>query len=201
MTATLVGIILILIGFLILAVGILIYYSLLPVFYGIAGAAGGYRLGLAITGNSPTSPGLTEIVLALLGALIFAVAAYFLNRLSYIVACALILALLVLSVCYAFNFGNTITIILTVIGALVGAFLGATFYEPLIIVGTSFAGAALVMDGAHLLAPSINFLDRSNFNTSNGLVALGIWVVLGLIGIYIQFNQLEKWHESGRVSG
>jgi len=189
------GILMILFGLVLLGLGLWAYFTVLPFFYGILGATIGYWLGMAILNGTPNNPGWLAWVLAFVFLVLFAVLAYFIDPIRRILAGVSAGAALGLAIAYGFDAGNFIRIILAVAGGVVGGLLIAILYLPLIIVGTSFAGAALVMDGVNLILPGLIFFDRTTIETGN-IWPWIIWLVIGVVGSAWQFTNIAKWAEA-----
>lgn len=81
------------------------------------------------------------------------------------------------------NQGGVIMWTFLIIGAAVGAVLAALLKDRLVMVVTAFSGAGAVLYGLGLLLP--NFLSFLT-DTSNSIVAVIIWMVMGLVGYFIQ---------------
>ena len=73
------------------------------------------------------------------------------------------------------------------------AVLVPLFFDPMIIVGSSFSGAALVMDGIYMIVPLGLFLDRTNAAGNGNFLAIVTWIVLGAVGLGWQLANLRKW--------
>ncbi len=184
------GLVYILVGAALLVFGLLIYYGLLQLFYALLGAVVGYSLGVALTGGGYSSPSLVEIALAVVGGVLFWLAARGLDRLRSVLGGALLGALLGLAIAQALALSGAMALLAAVIGAFILGFLANTLYEPIIILSTALSGAALLVDGLFLVL-NLDFLNR---NVSRGDVTpLLLWLVLAAIGAAWQASQRARW--------
>ncbi len=195
------GILLILFGLAIMALGLFAFYALLPLFYAFFGMGIGLLIGQALTGDV----GLIAIILGIVGAMIFAGAAYFLEpyrRLLLGISGGALTGLAIAAV-FGLNglLGGLLGLIFGVVGAVIGAVLVPMFFDPFIIVSSSFSGAAMVMGGANMILPGVSLFDR----VSGGFLPALITLVLAVIGIGWQFANVAKWIKMqpmiGGVSG
>ena len=73
------------------------------------------------------------------------------------------------------------------------AILVPLYFDPMIIVGSSFSGG-LVMDGALLILPFLAFLlDRSGAAPLGRFLPIVVYIVLGAAGMGWQFVNLRRW--------
>lgn len=183
------GLVYILVGAALLLFGLLIYFGVLQLFYALLGAVVGYGVGAALTGSGYGSPGLIEIVLAVVGAALFWLAARGLDRLRKVIGGALLGAVLGLAVAQALSLDGFASLIAALAGAVVLGFLANALYEQLIILSTAFSGAALLLDGLFLVLA----LDIFKRDISSGATPLLLWLALAVIGAAWQFSQRRRW--------
>jgi hypothetical protein len=183
------GILMIIVGLGVLGFGLFLFYGLLPLFYALAGLGIGLLLGEALTGNF----GLIAIVLGVLGAVILGGASYSLEPYRRILLGLSGGALVGLAIASWFGLdglvGGFFGAILGVIGGLIGAVVVLSFFDPFIIASSAIGGAIMVMEGAHLVLPSVHLFDRS----TGGFWPTLITLILALIGIGWQYSNVTKW--------
>lgn len=190
--AILLGIVWVLIGLGVMAFGLWLYYALLPLFYGVLGAGIGFWLGLAIAGSTIPDAGWLELILAVAGAVVFALAAYFLEPLHRIITGTALGGFFGIAVAYALGGGTLLSVALAVAGAAVGSVIVPLVFDPSIIVITAVDGAAMVVDGAYTVL-DVGFLDRFNLSTGDQLFALLIWIGLAMLAMGWQSRNSERW--------
>ncbi|MCL4857826.1 MAG: hypothetical protein KJZ93_00400 [Caldilineaceae bacterium] len=189
------GILLIVWGLGLMAFGLWLFYALLPVWYGLFGGLLGFFLGAWMTGGATGWAGsMLAWTLAIVGAALFAVLAYQLEPFRRILAGLLMGFSLGSLLALLFGGGAFFTFLFGGIGALIFAILVPLFFDPMIIVGSSFSGAALLMDGAYLLLPFLGFfLDRTNAANNGNILAIVVYIVLGAVGLGWQLSNLKRW--------
>ena len=190
------GILTILAGIGLMGFGLLLYYTLLPLFYGLLGAGVGFFLGYVLTGNEFNQPGVVELIIAVVVAFIFAGAALTLEGVRRSLVGVFLGALFGLAIAASLGTGSTITFILGVVFAVLGAMLIPFAFDPLIILASVITGSAMLMDGIWLILPDVSAVDRS-LALDGDIVPLVIWIVLSAIGLGWQFSNLSKWVEAG----
>lgn len=183
------GIVWILIGLVLMAFGLWVFYGLLPLFYSLLGAGLGFWLGLAITGNPA---GLLTWILAIVGAIVFAMLSYFLEPARRILVGVSLGSSFGLAIAYAFGAGTLISVILAAVGGVIFGIVLPTVFDTLVVVTTAINGAAMAMDGANMIL-DVDFLDRGNLFAEGHWVALVIWIVLAVVGLGWQYSNIEKW--------
>ena len=176
-----------------MAFGLFLFYTFLPLFYGLFGVALGYRLGLVITGHEPGVAGWFEFILAIVLAVAAALAAYYLEPFRRALAGILVGGLLGLTIGHAIGVGQVIHLIIAAAGAGVGALLALWIFDYLIVITSTFAGAAFVMDGGFLLLPGISLLDRNQLFWRQSWLPLLVWIAIAAAGIAWQLANLRKW--------
>jgi hypothetical protein len=87
------------------------------------------------------------------------------------------------------------------IGAIIGIPLALAIFDQLIIIASSLAGAAAALDGAHLILPGVDRLDRTIILSEGNWITLMLWLVLTAVGIVYQFSNLEGWRERFEAIG
>lgn len=176
-------------GLVIMAFGLFLFYAWLPLFYGLVGFDIGLLLGRTLTGDI----GSTAIILGVLCALVLAGAAYSLEPYRRILLGISGGVLVGLALASAFSLDSTsggfLSIVLAVIGGVIGANIVPKYFDLFVIGASAFGGAALVMAGAHLLLPGAVLFDRAAGGILPTLMTLGLTVV----GIGWQFRNVAKW--------
>lgn len=191
----LLGILLVVWGIGLMAYGLWIFYALLPLWYGLFGGVLGFVVGSWLTGSGNGWFGnVLTWVFAIGGAAIFAGLAYQLEPFRRVLAGLLMGFSLGSLLAVIFGGGMFFTMLFGGVGALIFAVLVPLFFDPMIVVGSSFSGAALVMDGLFLILPFLGFLlDRTNSATNGNILAIVTYVVLGAIGLAWQMSNLRRW--------
>lgn len=191
------GVLLVVWGLALMAFGLWLFYALLPLWYGMFGALLGFVVGDWMTGDGWFG-GVLTWTLAILGAALFAVLAYRLEPFRRILAGLLMGFGLGSLLATLFGGGVFLTAMFGGVGALIFAVLVPLFFDPMIVVGSSFSGAALVMDGALLILPFLGFLlDRVNAAGSGRILPIVVYIVLGAVGLAWQLSNLRRWVQLG----
>lgn len=186
------GAFLIIIGLGAMGFGLFLFYALLPLFYAFFGVGVGFWLGALITGNPLGSTGIIELVLGLIGGVLFAGAAYFLEPFRRILLGIGLGGLVAGAIAGAFGWVGVLGVALMLVGSIVGALLTLVFFDPFIIFATAFAGASLIMDGLFIIIPQLDMLDRTQIQSGQFLPTV-IWIVLAAVGLGWQFMNISKW--------
>ncbi len=191
----LIGVLLILWGLALMGFGLMLYYSLLPLWYGLFGALVGFFVGDWLTGGGNGWFGsLVVWLFAIGGAALFAFAAYQLEPYRHLLAGILMGIAAGELLASLFGGGTFLAVLLAIIGAIVFAVLAVNLFNPLLVAGSSVAGAALIMDGVYMILPSMGFLaDRTNAANDGNFWAIVVWIVLALLGIGWQWSNLSRW--------
>lgn len=191
----LLGILLIVWGVGLMAMGLWIFYTLLPLWYGLFGALLGFFVGSWLTGGGTGWFGsVLSWALAIGGAVLLAGLAYQLEPYRRVLAGLLMGFSLGSLVAALFGGGAFVTVLLGGIGALIFAVLVPIFFDPMIVAGSAFSGAALIMDGAFLILPFLGFLlDRTNAANSGKILPLVVYIVLGIVGLSWQLSHIKSW--------
>ena len=180
---------LVLAGLAIMGFGIFLFYAWLPFLYGLFGLEIGLLLGRWLTGGI----GLVAIIFGIVSAVILFCAAYFLEPYRRILLGLSAGAMVGLSIAAVFGLdhfvGGVIGVILAVVGAAIGAIIVPRYFDAFVIVSSAFAGAAMVMAGAHWLFPGVGLFDRA----AGGLLPALELFVLSVIGIAWQFKNIVAW--------
>lgn len=194
----LLGILLIVWGVGLMAMGLWIFYTLLPLWYGLFGALLGFFVGAWLTGGGNGWFGsVLSWTFAIGGAALFAGLAYQLEPYRRVLAGLLMGFSLGSLVAALFGGGTILTILLGVIGALIFAVLVPVFFDPMIVAGSAFSGAALIMDGAFLILPFLGFLlNRNNAAYSGNFLPFVVYVVLGFVGLSWQLSHIKSWAQA-----
>jgi hypothetical protein len=192
------AVLLILAGFAIMAFGIFIFYAWLPLLYGLFGLEIGLLLGKSLTGDV----GPLAIILGIVGAVILLFAAYSLEPFRRILLGLSAGAAVGLGLASVLGLDHLIVgIVLAVVGASIGASIVPRYFDAFVIVASAFAGATMVMAGAHSLFPGVGLFDRS----AGGLLPAAMTLVLTALGIGWQFKNIAAAIRStplyGEISG
>jgi hypothetical protein len=188
------------------AVGILICfwgYRLLKLTLGvvglIAGAAGGWAVGLSL---APGNNGIA-LVCAIIGGVICAVLCIWLFFLGIFLLGASAGAIVATALFHAA--GNQPQPILVLVLAIVFGVIALVLQKLMIIVSTAFIGSYLVTAGVlHLLAGGQNvsplWFDHLQQGSDGilGYAALVIWLILGLGGASFQYRGRQRREEAAR---
>jgi hypothetical protein len=180
------AVLLILAGFAIMAFGIFIFYAWLPLLYGLFGLEIGLLLGKSLTGNV----GPLAIILGIVGAVVLLVSAYSLEPFRRILLGLSAGAAMGLGLASVFGLdylvGGVIGVLLAVVCAVIGASIVPRYFDAFVIVASAFAGATMVMAGAHSLFPGVGLFDRA----AGGLLPAMLTLVLTVVGIGWQFKNI-----------
>jgi len=180
---------LVLAGLAIMGFGIFLFYAWLPFLYGLFGLEIGLLLGRWLTGGI----GLVAIIFGIVSAVILFCAAYFLEPYRRILLGLSAGAMVGLSIAAVFGLdhflGGVIGVILAVVGAAIGAIIVPRYFDAFVVVSSAFAGAAMVLAGAHWLFPGVGLFDRA----AGGLLPALELFVLSVIGIAWQFKNIVAW--------
>ena len=180
---------LVLAGLAIMGFGVFLFYAWLPFLYGLFGLEIGLLLGRWLTGGI----GLVAIIFGIVGAVILFCAAYFLEPYRRILLGLSAGAMVGLSIAAVFGLdhflGGVIGVILAVVGAAIGAIIVPRYFDAFVILSSAFAGAAMVLAGAHWLFPGVGLFDRA----AGGLLPALELFVLSVIGIAWQFKNIVAW--------
>jgi hypothetical protein len=195
------SVLIILAGLAIMAFGIFLFYAWLPFFYGLLGFEIGALLGQTLTGHV----GLLAVGLGIAGALVLFGAAYALEPYRRILLGLSVGAAMGLSVASILGvqhiIGGLLGLILAIAGAILGAIIVPSLFDPFLIVASAFSGAALVMTGGHSLFPGVGLFDRA----AGGALPAIATIVLAAIGVSWQFKNISSWSGAhplyGDISG
>lgn len=191
----LIGILLVVWGLGLMAFGLWVFYALLPLWYGMFGAMAGFYIGSLITGGATGWVGnILAWTLAIVGAALFAGLSYRFEPYRRIIIGVLMGFSLGAAFAALFGGGVFLTALFGVVGAVIFAVLVPLYFDPMIIVGSSFSGAALVMDGVLLILPFLAFLvDRSGSASTGRFLPIVVYIVLGAVGMGWQLMNLKRW--------
>ena len=136
---------------------------------------------------------MVAIIFGIVSAVILFCAAYFLEPYRRILLGLSAGAMVGISIAAVFGLdhflGGVIGVILAVVGAAIGAIIVPRYFDAFVIVASAFAGAAMVMAGAHWLFPGMGLFDRA----AGGLLPVLELFVLSVIGIAWQFKNIVAW--------
>jgi hypothetical protein len=195
------AILLILAGLAIMSYGIFLFYAWLPVLYGLFGFEIGMLLGRSMTGDI----GALAIALGVIAAVIMFLASYFLEpyrRILLGISGGAAVGLALASV-FGWDHGASglIAFILMLFGAVIGASLVPRYFDAFIIGASAFAGAAMLMAGAHKLLPGVGLFDRA----SGGMLPSMVTLLLAVVGVAWQYKNIATAVRStplyGELSG
>jgi hypothetical protein len=173
----------------IMGFGLFLFYTFRPLFYAFLGAGIGVWFASLFTGSTS---GFLPVVFGIAGAIILALLTNFLAPFARLMLGIVGGILVGLAIASAFGWGTFLAIVLAVIGAVIGVFAVAMFFDPFIIAVTAIAGAAMVMDGVVQIIPGLNMFNRATISTGSWL-PLVIWIVLAAVGLGWQLSNLRKW--------
>ena len=173
----------------IMGFGLFLFYAFRPIFYAFLGAGIGVWFASLLTGSTS---GFLPLLFGLGGAIILALLSNFLAPFARLLLGITGGVMVGLAIASAFGWGTFLAIILAVVGAVIGIFVVAIFFDPFIIVVSALAGSALVMDGVNKLIPSLNMFNRGAISTGD-LVPLIVWIVLFAVGLGWQYANIKKW--------
>lgn len=178
---------LLLVGISLLGFGAYFFYKALPAWFGLVGAYIGIGTSQAIFNQETWIGNFFSWIVIIALAVGFGIIVYRdKNHRQYLVGglVGIVIGLITASL---FGSGLFITFILMAIGAISFAYLSKIMFEPILILGSSFAGAALTIDSLFLLTrwPEINRLGGSP-------LAVLIWGFLTVLGIAWQFGMFNK---------
>jgi hypothetical protein len=183
------GILMVVTGFAIMSFGLFLFYAWLPLLYGLVGLELGLLLGKSLTGTV----GTVAIMLGFGGAILLAVASYFLEpyrRILIGVSGGMLVGFSLAALLGLDNLlGGFFGTILALCCGLIGGFVVPLFFDLFIIVASAFGGATIAMAGASLLLPGVGIFDRA----AGGLIPFLITMALAVTGISWQFRNIAKW--------
>lgn len=191
------GILLVLSGLGIMGFGLFLFYAWLPVLYAIFGFDIGLLIGSSLSGDL----GALAITLGIIGAVIFAAAAYLLEPYRRMLLGLLGGAAVSLSLAYLFSLdqllGGWLRFVLAILGGSIGAFLVPRVFDVLVVAASALAGATMVTLGMHTILPSVGLLDRAG----GPLPTILITLVLAAVGISWQVSNIQNWVRGEPLSG
>lgn len=153
-------------------------------------------IALQLTGNQ--APGIIEWIASIVGAVVLGGMAYSLFSLAFAFFGGLFGLSVGSAVVSTLNIQDNLTLILILaVGIAIGVLLSFILKKPLVIVATAFFGATLVLASGQILFPNVDMLDRTRSEGAEQLIAVGIWVALGLLGLFWQYRRSHEWRHSG----
>ena len=186
------GIFLLIVGLGVMAFGLMIFYAMLPLFYAFFGFGVGYWLGSLLTSVAPGEFSLIKLFFACGGAVLFAFAAHVLEQYRRILVGIGLGSLLGGLIASALGLTGFFGVIIMVAAGVAGALMTLAVFDTFIIIMTALGGSGLVMDGLHLIMPSLNAFDRAAIG-QGGFVPLMIWAALAAIAIGWQYSNIDRW--------
>ncbi len=195
------GLVIIGAGIGVMAFGLLLFYAILPLYYGLLGVGVGYWLGVALGGLMPATAGWLSLVLAIAGGVGFGLLAYFFEPIRRVLVGIGTGAAVGFAIAGALGVNELLMLLGAFIGAIIGIPLALAIFDQLIIIASSLAGAAAALDGAHLILPGVDRLDRTIILSEGNWITLMLWLVLTAVGIVYQASNLEGWRERFEARG
>ncbi len=165
------------------------FYAFRLIFYAFIGAGIGVWFASLFTGSTT---GFLPLVFGIIGAIVFALLSNFLAPFARLLLGIAGGALVGLAIASALGLGSFLSVIFAVVGAVIGVFAVALFFDPYIIAISAIGGAGLVMDGINELLPGMNMFNRMTI-ADGGFLPLIIWIVLAAVGLGWQFANIRKW--------
>jgi hypothetical protein len=155
-------------------------YRLFRLFLAISGAFLGARLAQTYFPHATT---LVHLIIILLAAVITMILAYALYSFTFVLLGALAGLMVALTLIHLFPLLAPFSLVVIVLGVLLGAAFGSALKDLVIVLATSAGGASLTVQGIELLlpyTPTLSFI-KPGF--------LGIlWAVLFIVGLLSQLN-------------
>mgnify|MGYP005848453821 CR=1 FL=1 len=164
------------------AVGTVFGYGVWRLALPFVGGFYGYVIGSTLV---PSDQWFLAILIGIAVAIVLAMLAYFLWSFLVVLYGTVLGGAIGVMAAVALNAnqGGIIMWVFLIIGAVVGAVLAAVLKDRIVMVVTAFSGAGAVLYGLGLLLPSfLSFLT----DTSNSIVAVIIWMIMGFVGYFIQ---------------
>jgi hypothetical protein len=181
-------------------------YRVYRVLFAILGFAVGALLGLALAGSLTLAPGqepVVRIILGVLGGIVGASLAWFLNMVFIFLLGAGIGALVGSGIALVANADNTVQLVIIIVLAVVVGIIAVALQKPFIIVATAFSGAQLIVAGvAQLLSGGVtsaafnplSVLERGVLQSMAPVTIFMVvsWLVLGIVGVFVQYKISPK---------
>ena len=149
----------------------------------------------------PATAGWLPLVLAIAGGVGFGLLAYFFEPIRRVLVGIGAGAAVGFAIAGALGVNELLMLLGAFIGAVIGIPLALAVFDQLIIIASSLAGAAAALDGAHLILPGVDRLDRTTILSEGNWITLMLWLVLTAVGIVWQFWNLEAWRERFEAIG
>ncbi|MBZ0282027.1 MAG: DUF4203 domain-containing protein [Anaerolineae bacterium] len=156
-------------------------YAVFRVVLVVLGFLLGYAVGTALVAGRAE---LTVLLVGLGAGLIGAAIMYGLYVLGVMLAGGLFGANVASALILALNLEGALIPIIILIGVLIGAVIAYGLNKWMIVIGTAFNGASSIIYGAGLLIPTISVLERRG----NPILMTVIWLLIGVIGVAIQYR-------------
>lgn len=174
-------------------------FGLLSCFFGwrvfrlvltIAGFIAGFALGASF---APVDQPTLQLVYGLVAGLVGAVLAYVLFAIGVFIAGAGLGIVVGGAIGTLLGASNEVTLIIVVVCLVAGGLIALVLQKLMIIISTAFSGAGAMIAGAGLIFPAVAVLNNPQPESSAGIIAFVIWLVLGILGFSFQFRASEHW--------
>lgn len=182
-----------------------ILFGLLSCFFGwrvfrlvltIAGFLGGFALGASL---APVDQQTLQLVYGLVAGIVGAVLAYVLFAIGVFVAGAGLGIVVGGAIGTLLGATNEVTLIIVVVCLVAGGLIALVLQKLMIIISTAFSGAGAIIAGAGLIFPAVAVLNNPQPESSAGVIAFVIWLVLGILGFSFQFRSSARWRREGEI--
>lgn len=185
--STFTSIIVLLIGIAELGFGIYLFYMFLPFWYGLFGATLGVALSQTFFDQSTWFTSILSWAIILGLAITLAVASYVLEPYRRYLLGGIIGAILGLALAGMFVVGGFWAFLFAVLGAILFGFLTYWIFDPMIIVVSSLAGAAMIMDSVFIMT-HWSIVNRYE----NAPMTVLLWGLLVVVGIAWQSSSVFR---------
>lgn len=174
-------------------------FGLLSCFFGwrvfrlvltIAGFIGGFALGASL---APIDQPTLQLVYGLVAGVVGAVLAYLLFAIGVFLAGAGLGIVVGGALGTLLGASNEVTLIIVVVCLVAGGLIALVLQKLMIIISTAFSGAGAIIAGAGLIFPAVAVLSNPQPESSAGIIAFVIWLVLGIMGFSFQYRSSEHW--------
>jgi hypothetical protein len=176
-------------GALIIVVGFVVWllgYGVWRIALALMGAVYGYMIGAALVGPGQ---GMIAVAAGVVGAIVLALIAYILWSIAALIYGMFLGMGLGAWVASLLNAGGKDQrTVFVVIGAVIGLILAFFLKDQIIMLTTSFAGAAAILYGAQLSLPPVARLTTGN----NYFIGFVIWLVAGIVGYGVQNSLFDR---------
>jgi Domain of unknown function (DUF4203) len=176
------GALIVIVGFVVWLLG----YAVWRIALVLMGAVYGYMIGTALVGAGQET---LSLVVGVVGAIVLALIAYVLWSIAALIYGMFLGMGLGAWVASLLNAGGKDQrTVFVVIGAVIGLILAFFLKDQIIMLTTSFSGAAAVLYGAQLSWPQVARLTTGN----NYFIGFVIWLVAGIVGYGVQNSLFDR---------